>query len=104
MLKVGIGSICILLLLVFVPEIDVHWTNGVNGGAECAGCTMVLGIIERVTIVYNESVVAALERFCNFLPNEFRIYCKTAVDFLGKSDCLMQWKKTLKLNHRSDHY
>jgi acyloxyacyl hydrolase len=71
---------------VFVPAIDGRLMNGVNGGAECAGCTMVLGIIERVSIIYNESIVSALERICNFLPNEFRIYCKVAVDFLGKFD------------------
>lgn len=85
MANVSIGLICILLA-VFVPAIDGRLMNGVNGGAECAGCTMVLGIIERVSIIYNESIVSALERFCNFLPNEFRTYCKVAVDFLGKSD------------------
>ncbi|CAF0872998.1 unnamed protein product [Rotaria sordida] len=58
-------------------------TRGVNGGSDCASCTIALGVIEHLSIVYNESIVASLERFCNYLPSDIKTYCKAAVDFLG---------------------
>ena len=103
MVNVSIGLIY-LLFVVFVPPIDGRLMNGVNGGAECAGCTMVLGIIERVSIIYNESIVLALERFCNFLPNEFRTYCKVAVDFLGEFDDCNLVEGERIVYYRSDYH
>lgn len=78
----GLTYVCCVLLIAFFPL--VHG-RGVNGGADCASCTIALGVIEHLTIVYNESIVSSLERFCNYLPSQFRVYCKEAVDFLGRS-------------------
>jgi acyloxyacyl hydrolase len=87
MSKAAIGWIC-LLLVVFVPVVSSNLTglnSGVNGGVDCAVCSIVLGIVDHLTIVYNESAAKSLERLCSFLPDQYKIYCKAAVDFLGKS-------------------
>jgi len=103
MANISISLIC-LLLAVLVPVINGRLMNGVNGGADCAGCTMFLGIIERVSVVYNETIISSLERICNYLPNEFRTYCKVAIEFLGKFNDLIQLKEKEKSYFRSDHY
>ncbi|CAF0987919.1 unnamed protein product [Adineta steineri] len=85
MSSASFGWIC-LLLIVFVPVIDgqlTRFTGGVNGGSDCATCSIVLGLIDKLSIVYNTSVVNTLERFCNLLPGQYKLYCKAAVDFLG---------------------
>lgn len=83
MLKVAIG----LLLIAFLPSIDGRFINvrdGVNGGVDCATCSILLGIVDHVMIVYNDSASQALERICSFFPAPYKDYCKTALDFLGK--------------------
>ena len=86
MLKVAIGWIC-LLLVVFVPVINGGFAGlggGVNGGADCATCSIILGLIDHLTIVHNETAEKALERLCLLFPEPYKGYCKAAVDFLGK--------------------
>jgi acyloxyacyl hydrolase len=86
MSKAAIGWIC-LLLVVFIPVIDGGLTglgNGANGGADCATCSIILGLVDHLTIVYNETAAKSLERICSFLPDPYKGYCKTAFDFLGK--------------------
>jgi acyloxyacyl hydrolase len=73
-----------LLLAVLLPMINVSWARGVNGGSDCAICTIVMGVTEHLSILYNESIIASLERLCNYLPNDFRAYCEVAVEFLGE--------------------
>ncbi|CAF4507307.1 unnamed protein product, partial [Rotaria sp. Silwood2] len=77
----------ILLLVVCIPLVNSRLTtnlkNGVNGGVDCATCSILLGIVDHLTIVYNESAAQSLERLCSFLPDEYQLYCKAAVDFLG---------------------
>ncbi|CAF3362404.1 unnamed protein product [Rotaria socialis] len=85
MLKAAIGCIS-LLLIISLPSIECRFMDGinsVNGGTNCATCTILLGIVDHLAIVYNESAAQALEHLCSFLPDDYKIYCKTAVDFLG---------------------
>jgi acyloxyacyl hydrolase len=76
-----------LLLVVFIPVIDGRLTaygEGVNGGVDCAICSVVLGLIDKLTIVHNESIEHSLERLCLLLPGDFKGFCKLAVEYLGK--------------------
>lgn len=82
--KAAFYWIC-LLLVVLVPVVNGYLGRGVNGGGDCATCSIVLGIVDHLTIVYNDTAAHALERLCNFLPGEFKVYCKAAVNFLGRS-------------------
>jgi hypothetical protein len=86
MSNASVGWVC-FLFLILVPVIDGRIAglgNGVNGGGDCATCSIVLGLIDKLTIVYNESVVNTLERLCLFLPADFKLLCKVATEFLGK--------------------
>lgn len=92
MMKAAIGSI-FLLLVIFVPIINgrfIGLNSGVNGGVDCATCTVVLGLVDHLTIVYNETAVHSLERLCSFLPDPYKNYCKAAVNFLGKCILFIQ--------------
>lgn len=71
------------LLIVFLSIIN-GCSAGVNGGADCASCTIVLGVVEHLSMLYNETIVESIDRFCNYLPDNFKVFCKDAVDFLGK--------------------
>jgi acyloxyacyl hydrolase len=86
MSNASFGWIC-LLVIVFIPVIDggiIPVANGVNGGVDCATCSIVLGLVDKLSIVYNETIVHTLERLCSFLPGDYGLFCKVAVEFLGK--------------------
>jgi acyloxyacyl hydrolase len=86
MSSTNFGWIC-LLLIVFIPVIDGRlsaFTGGTNGGADCASCSVVLGLIDKLAIVHNETIEHTLELACELLPGEFKGFCKLAVEFLGK--------------------
>jgi acyloxyacyl hydrolase len=86
MSNIGFGWIC-LLFIVFIPVIDGRlsaFTGGVNGGSDCAICSVVLGLVDKLSIVYNTSIVNSLERLCSLLPGDYKLFCKVTVDFLGK--------------------
>lgn len=79
--------ICFLLAIIVpvaqgavLPDVK----SGVNGGADCATCSVVLGLIDHLTIVYNESAAKSMERLCGFLPAKYKAFCTVAVDFIGK--------------------
>jgi hypothetical protein len=79
-------GICFLLITI-LPFIDGRLfdttINGVNGGSNCATCSILLGLVDKLAIVYNETSVQALERLCAFLPKQYGLYCKVAVEFIG---------------------
>jgi len=86
MSSTNFGWIC-LLLIVFIPTIDGRlsaFTGGVNGGADCAACSIFLGLIDKLTIVHNETIEHALDLACDLLPPPYTSYCKLAVQYLGK--------------------
>lgn len=57
--------------------------GGQNGGIGCAACTIVTGLVEQLTEIYNISVTDALAKFCGFLPSGFREACTTLVEEFG---------------------
>jgi hypothetical protein len=66
--------------------------NGVNGGVDCAVCSIVLGLVDKLAIVHNKSIEHALELLCNLLPSPYKSFCTTAVEFLGKFREIIQSK------------
>lgn len=52
------------------------FVQDVNGGVTCATCTVLVGLVEQLTEIYNVSIALALEKYCNFLPHPFRVACK----------------------------
>ena len=57
--------------------------RGANGGVTCAACTVVTGLVEQLTQIYNTSVAEAASMLCKFLPTGFREGCKLLVDEYG---------------------
>ncbi|XP_052815063.1 acyloxyacyl hydrolase-like [Mya arenaria] len=55
----------------------------VNGGSTCAACDVVLGLVEQTSAIHNESLVKALERICNYLPDDFQKSCKVFLEYIG---------------------
>ena len=99
--KMSRWVVCLVLLVcvssreadaIKLPEI---LQNGENGGVNCVVCTVLTGLVEQLTDIYNISVAEALSRFCNFLPTGFQEACKTLVDEFGPTIIeLLEQKET----------
>ena len=58
--------------------------DNVNGGTNCAACTIVVALTEQLAIVYNQSIEKSIEQLCSFLPQGlFRFACQQAVVEFG---------------------
>lgn len=56
----------------------------VNGGVNCAACSIVVTLVEQLAIVYNDTIEESLNKLCNFVPEGiFRITCQQAVETFG---------------------
>ena len=47
--------------------------RGANGGFQCATCVILLGLVERWSVVNNASVDVNLAKFCDLVPGKVRI-------------------------------
>lgn len=83
MKKTAVGY-ALLILVVLLPIAKGFNVRGIDGGSNCAWCTIIVGLVGKLSLVYNETTIDSLERLCNALPSDLKPYCKTAVDFLGK--------------------
>ncbi|XP_072024277.1 acyloxyacyl hydrolase-like isoform X2 [Amphiura filiformis] len=79
-LLLPIGSVGLLVCLL-VAQFPVPSTADVNGGTTCAGCTIILSLVDQVAEMNNESAVDALTRLCGYLPDQFQTACKGFLDF-----------------------
>ncbi|XP_071089043.1 acyloxyacyl hydrolase-like isoform X3 [Haliotis cracherodii] len=57
--------------------------RSINGGSNCAACTVVISLVEQLSEIYNETTVQALDRLCSFLPTKFQNACKAFANFVG---------------------
>ena len=58
--------------------------KSVNGGNNCLTCTIVVALVEQLSIVYNQTAERSLQGLCKFLPNGiFRSTCQQAVKEYG---------------------
>ncbi|CAF1280205.1 unnamed protein product [Adineta ricciae] len=81
MCNLKVGPICFLCAAIF-PIINEFDLRSVNGGVDCATCTIVLGLVEKLSIVYNENIINSLEQLCNALPTDFPAYGKVTIEYL----------------------
>ncbi|XP_046386733.1 acyloxyacyl hydrolase-like [Ischnura elegans] len=79
-MKLG-GVLCVTFacILSFSPAVRAR---GVNGGMECAVCTVLLGLTEQLAEIHNETLVEASMRICNMLPYPLKLYCSKSVNAL----------------------
>ena len=78
--------VCVFFVSVNTYKIDAaQMMRGVNGGSNCAGCTIVVALTEQLAIVYNQTIEKSLQDICNFLPKDsiFQVACKQAIEEFG---------------------
>ena len=68
-----------------VPFLKESALKSVNGGTNCAGCTIVVALVEQLSIVYNQTFEKSLDDLCNLLPKNsiFKVTCLQIVDEYG---------------------
>ncbi|XP_050396389.1 acyloxyacyl hydrolase isoform X2 [Patella vulgata] len=80
-------SVFLIILYISSSESNPisHFTvaSGVNGGSNCAGCTVVVSLIEQLGEIHNETVVKALDRLCSYLPPKIKGPCQVFAQFIG---------------------
>ncbi|XP_067652318.1 acyloxyacyl hydrolase-like isoform X3 [Haliotis asinina] len=83
-------TLCVFVLgaLCCLSGVEASGSRGsgyraINGGTNCAACTVVISLTEQLSEIYNETTVKALDRLCSFLPSNFQIACKAFAGFVG---------------------
>ncbi|XP_065352206.1 acyloxyacyl hydrolase-like [Cloeon dipterum] len=56
--------------------------RGINGGMDCAVCTVVLGLSIQVAQIHNDTIVGASTKLCSFLPSAAASTCRKIVKTL----------------------
>ena len=79
------STLLVAFLVLSLAELSKAKSNlGVNGGTDCAYCTIIVTMVEELSIVYNDTVEESLNNLCQFLPDGiFRTTCKEAVELYG---------------------
>ncbi len=58
--------------------------TSVNGGNNCLTCTIIVALVEQLSIVYNQTADRSLQALCKFLPQGlFRTTCQNLVKQFG---------------------
>ena len=58
--------------------------DGENGGSPCFACSVLLGTVDQLAEIYNQSVADAMAMLCDILPKEgFSDACKALVEEFG---------------------
>ena len=65
-----------------------HWLKelflkDVNGGTDCAACSILTGLMQQLAEIHNVSVARAMDMFCHFLPEEVQKVCSRLIDTLA---------------------
>jgi len=53
--------------------LNINADNG--GGAECAGCTIAVSLVEQLSEIHNETVDSVIASACKYFPAEFASIC-----------------------------
>lgn len=54
-----------------------------NGGATCATCDVLMGLVEQTSVIHNETLLISLERLCNYLPDQYKNPCIRFLEYVG---------------------
>ncbi|KAJ8921984.1 hypothetical protein NQ315_008621 [Exocentrus adspersus] len=80
-------KLALCLISVIFSVIVPGQCRGVNGGMSCAVCTVLVGVAMQVAEIYEESLVNATERLCNYLP---KIAQEDCLQLVTKIDLIAQ--------------
>nr|XP_009677970.1 PREDICTED: acyloxyacyl hydrolase isoform X1 [Struthio camelus australis] len=57
--------------------------SGVYKGHTCVGCVLVVSVVEQLAQWHNSTVKAALEKLCNYIPEELQGFCYLFAELYG---------------------
>lgn len=57
----------------------------IDGGSNCAGCVVIVALVEQLSFIYNETVADSLALFCSYLPPEIDLACQFVIKTYGPS-------------------
>ncbi|XP_071812000.1 acyloxyacyl hydrolase-like [Apostichopus japonicus] len=77
----------VLYILVIWMQIPVQVNCSVNGGSNCAACTLIVSLAEQLSEIHNDTVIEGLDRLCKFLPDPYQQPCK---DFMMTTAPIIQ--------------
>jgi acyloxyacyl hydrolase len=58
-----------------------YQSNG--GGTNCAGCTMIVSLIEQLAVIHDKEVEQVIDELCGIFPDEVTALCTYLVDTYG---------------------
>lgn len=64
-----------------------------NGGTDCAVCSVLLGLVDQLAEIYNETIADSMSRLCSYLPKGYTEGCKFLIDEFGPSVIALFEKK-----------
>lgn len=70
-------AVCAVVSLQPVPVL-----SSVNGGHNCAACTIIVSIAEQLSEIHNETITDGFARLCSFLPDDYVGPCKVFLDLV----------------------
>ncbi|XP_077983383.1 acyloxyacyl hydrolase-like [Glandiceps talaboti] len=79
-----------ILLLVFLSSVSITVSSArpnrvgdANGGTDCAACTLIVSIVDQLSLVYQESIDQSMQRLCSYLPGQYQASCKQFIIIAG---------------------
>ncbi|XP_052230368.1 acyloxyacyl hydrolase-like isoform X1 [Dreissena polymorpha] len=73
----------LIFVAFFILSIGKVCDADANGGANCATCDVIMGLVEQTSAIHNESLIQSLERLCKLLPDQFEKPCLVFADYIG---------------------
>jgi len=67
--------------------------DGTGGGSKCAGCTIVVALIEQMAIIHERPIEKILEDFCTYFPSPLQELCVDLVIQYGSIVAEMLYNK-----------
>ncbi len=81
------GKLIFLALFCFIQTGNAFTPKqieAVNGGSNCVACTVIVGLVEQLASINNQTIEQSLDKFCNYFPaGLFQYSCKEAVEIFG---------------------
>jgi acyloxyacyl hydrolase len=83
---------CLFLVCALVPAATAVtfplFSAGDNGGGTCAGCTIVVGLIEQLAALDNQTIDHEVANLCKRFPSNLQKLCTTLIDLFGPCEWL----------------
>jgi len=83
-------TVAVVAWVLQIAPVSCFWWHvnevGINtvGGGTCAGCTVVIGLLEQMVVLHNTTIDQLLDDICGYFPSEFASICDYFVDKYGE--------------------